>query len=72
LSRIHADDCEDCDIPDRGFVDKITSDVHIVGDFDEAQQKRPAQIAVHCPVHKTLSHGIVFEDNAPFSMNQPK
>jgi putative redox protein len=66
LSRVHADDCADCDIPDRGFIEKITSNVHIEGDFDEAQRKRLAQIAERCPVHKTLSHGIVFEDNASF------
>jgi putative redox protein len=70
LSRVHADDCEDCDIPDRGFIEKVTSNVHIAGDFDEAQRKRLAQIAERCPVHKTLSHGIVFEDNASFSTDE--
>lgn len=66
FSRIHADDCKDCDIPDKGFVEKITSNVHIEGDFDAAQRKRLAQIAERCPVHKTLAHGIAFEDNATF------
>lgn len=67
LSRVHLDDCKDYDIPDRGFIEKITSKVHIEGDFDDAQKKRLAQIAERCPVHKTLAHGIVFEDNATFS-----
>ncbi len=67
FSRVHAADCEDCDIPDKGFIDKITSDVRIAGDFDDAQKKRLAQIAERCPVHKTLAHGIVFEDHATFS-----
>ena len=67
LSRVHLDDCKDCDIPDRGFLEKITSKVHIEGDFDDAQKKRLAQIAERCPVHKTLGHGVVFEDNATFS-----
>ena len=67
FSRIHAADCEDCDDPKKGFIDKITSDVRIVGDFDEAQKKRLAQIVERCPVHKTLAHGIVFEDRATFS-----
>lgn len=67
FSRVHIDDCKDCDIPDRGFIEKITSNVHIEGDFDEPQKKRLAQIAERCPVHKTLAHGIVFEDNATFS-----
>ena len=44
FSRIHMDDCKDCDIPDRGFIEKITSNVHIEGVFDEAQKKRLAQI----------------------------
>ncbi len=67
FSRVHADDCEDCDSPDKGFIDKITSDVQISGDFDEAQKKRLTQVAERCPVHKTLAHGIVFEDRATFS-----
>ncbi len=67
FSRVHADDCADCDIPDRGFIEQITSKVHIEGDFDETQQKRLAQIAQRCPVHKTLEHGIRFEDHATFA-----
>ncbi len=66
FSRVHADDCKDCDIPDRGFIEKITSNVHIEGNFDDAQRKRLAQIAERCPVHKTLAHGVEFEDNATF------
>ena len=67
LSRVHIDDCKDCDIPDRGFIEEITSNVHIEGEFDDAQRKRLAQIAERCPVHKTLAHGVVFDDNATFS-----
>jgi putative redox protein len=66
FTRIHAKDCEDCDIPDRGFIEKITSNVHIEGDFDKAQRKRLAQIAERCPVHKTLAHGVEIEDHATF------
>lgn len=66
FSRVHADDCKDCDIPDKGFIEKITSNVHITGEFDEAQRKRLAQIAERCPVHKTLAHGVEFDDNATF------
>jgi putative redox protein len=67
FARVHAADCEDCDIRDKGFIDRIKSNVRITGDFDQAQEKRLAQIAERCPVHKTLEHGIVFEDNAAFS-----
>ena len=67
LTRIHAKDCEDCDNPSKGFIEKITSQIHITGDFDEAQQKRLAEVAQRCPVHKTLANGVVFSDNATFS-----
>jgi len=65
-SRVHADDCRDCDIPEKGFIEQITSNVHIEGDFDAAQRKRLAQIAQRCPVHKTLARGVQFEDHASF------
>lgn len=66
FGRIHAEDCKECDIPDRGFIEKIESSVHIDGDFDEAQQKRLAQIVTRCPVHKTLVHGVEIEDSTTF------
>ncbi len=66
FSRVHADDCKECDIPERGFIERITSNVHIKGNFDDTQRKRLAQIAERCPIHKTLAHGVVFEDNATF------
>ncbi len=66
FSRVHADDCRDCDTPDKGFIEQITSNVHIEGDFDAAQRKRLAQIAQRCPVHKTLARGVQFEDHATF------
>ena len=66
FSRVHIDDCKDCDNPKKGYIEKITSNVHIEGDFDDAQRKRLAQIARRCPVHKTLASGVAFEDNATF------
>jgi len=66
FSRIHADDCADCDIPDKGFIERISSNIEIEGDFTEAQRKRLAQIAERCPVHKTLARGIRFDDNVSF------
>ena len=66
FSRVHADDCEHCDDDATGFLDHIESNVHISGDFDAAQQKRLAQIATRCPVHKTLEKGVVFRDSATF------
>jgi len=66
FSRIHADDCKDCDMPDRGFLERVKSSVHIEGNFDDAQRKRLAQIVTRCPVHKTLAHGVEIEDNTTF------
>ncbi len=67
FSGVHADDCMDCDDPQKGFIDKITSNVQIEGDFDDAQRKRLAEIVERCPLHKTLANGVVFSDNATFS-----
>ena len=66
FSRIHAEDCKDCDEPKKGLIEHITSNVHIEGDFDDAQRKRLAQVAQRCPVHKTLANGVQFEDHASF------
>jgi len=67
FSRIHADDCKDCEIPDRGFIENVESNVRIEGDFDDAQKKRLAQIVTRCPVHKTLANGVEIEDNTTFA-----
>lgn len=67
FDRVHADDCADCDDPKSGFIDRISSNVEIKGDFDEAQRQRLAEIVERCPVHKTLANGVTFSDNATFS-----
>ncbi len=67
FSNVHADDCKDCEESDKGFIEKITSNINIRGDFDDAQRKRLAQIVERCPVHKTLGRGLAFEDNATFN-----
>ena len=66
FERIHADDCAHCDEDASGMIDNIVTQVHIDGDFSESQQKRLAQIAQRCPVHKTLANGVQFEDHATF------
>ncbi len=66
FDRIHAKDCEECDEPRRGFIDRISSQVHIAGDFDDAQRKRLAQIVERCPVHKTLANGVMLSDHTTF------
>jgi putative redox protein len=66
FNRIHAKDCEDCDDEARGFIDHITSNVRIGGDFDDAQKKRLAEIVKRCPVHKTLAKGMSINDKVAF------
>jgi uncharacterized OsmC-like protein len=66
FANIHADDCESCGEDTKGFIEHITSNVRISGDFDEAQEKRLAQIVSRCPVHKTLANGVAFTDNTSF------
>ena len=65
--RVHAKDCEDCDKDDTGFIDRVTSDVHVAGDFDADQRKRLGEVAVRCPVHKTLAKGVKFADSVRFA-----
>jgi len=67
FKNVHADDCEECDDDVAGFIQRITSNVTIDGDFDEAQKERIAQIATRCPVHKTLANGVHFRDSANFT-----
>ena len=66
FANVHADDCENCGEDTQGFIQRITSNVHISGDFDEKQQNRLAQIVTRCPVHKTLANGVALKDNTTF------
>ena len=66
FANVHADDCEHCSDEESGFIEHVTSNVHISGDFDDKQKQRLAQIATRCPVHKTLANGVEFRDNATF------
>ncbi len=60
--KVHVDDCAECDDSHSGMINQVTSRIFIDGDFDEATRKRLEEIAVRCPVHKTLEQGIVFSE----------
>lgn len=62
FDRVHADDCEDCDDADSDFLHRITSEIFIEGDFDDDVKERLKQVAVRCPVHKTLEAGLQFAE----------
>ncbi len=65
--RVHADDCADCEDLNKGFIEQIRSDVHIAGEFNDAQRKRLAQIVERCPGHNTLANGVTMIDRVEFS-----
>ena len=56
-SRVHADDCVDCESP-KAMIDRIDKGVELIGPLDEAQRTRLLQIADQCPVHRTLTSKI--------------
>ena len=66
FDRVHADDCMECDEPKGGMIDRIQTQVTILGDFDDAQRKRLHQVAGRCPVHKTLARGVKIFDSVSF------
>ncbi len=60
--KVHVEDCAECDDSHSGMIDHVTARIFIDGDFDESVRKRLQDIAVRCPVHKTLEKGIVFSE----------
>lgn len=59
-SRIHADDCADCDTT-TGQVDRIERVIRLEGDLDDDQRRKLREIADKCPVHRTLQSEIVID-----------
>jgi putative redox protein len=56
-SRIHAEQCADCD-KGNGKLDQIDRQIRIEGDLEEKQRKRLLEIAERCPVHRSLERGV--------------
>ncbi|MDX1589893.1 MAG: bifunctional alpha/beta hydrolase/OsmC family protein [Oleiphilaceae bacterium] len=57
-SKIHAEDCEDCESRD-GKADELRRHIHIEGDLTESERERMMAMAERCPVHRTLSGEIL-------------
>ncbi len=53
--RVHAQDCEDCEKPEQGFIELIRRYIVVTGPLSNEQKERLLEIAKRCPVHKTLS-----------------
>ena len=56
-SRVHAEDCVDCENP-KSMIDHIDKSIELIGALDEAQRTRLIQISEHCPIHRTLTSKI--------------
>jgi putative redox protein len=58
--KIHAADCEDCQIKE-GKLDQIEREIELSGTLDDQQKQRLMQISERCPVHRTLNSEIVIK-----------
>ena len=56
-SRIHAQDCEDCETKE-GMLDRIDVDVQLTGALTPEQRAALMTVAGKCPVHRTLKSEI--------------
>ncbi|MER6395349.1 MULTISPECIES: OsmC family protein [unclassified Kitasatospora] len=56
--RVHAEDCAECE-SGHGLVDRITREIRLDGALDAEQRRRLLDIAEKCPVHRTLTAGVV-------------
>jgi len=76
-SRVHAEDCADCETPDiapprsagamppkAGKIDVIDRRIELQGPLDPAQREGLMKIADRCPVHRTLSSEIKIRTQA--------
>jgi putative redox protein len=57
--RIHAEDCQSCETTE-GFVLRINRAIEFRGDLTDEQRARLHDIALKCPLHKTLGSEITF------------
>jgi putative redox protein len=56
-SRIHAADCSDCETKE-GMLDQIDREIELSGKVDGRQRGKLLEIAMKCPVHRTLKSEI--------------
>jgi putative redox protein len=56
-SRIHAQDCADCETKE-GKLDQIERELVLSGRLNDEQRTKLVEIADKCPVHRTLTSEI--------------
>ncbi len=61
-SRIHAKDCADCVTRTDTLLDRIETELELVGKLTSEQRSRLAEIGQKCPVHRTLKSEIVIQE----------
>jgi putative redox protein len=59
-SRIHASDCADCETQE-GMLDRIEREIELAGALGGEEQTKLLEIAMKCPVHRTLKSEINIE-----------
>ncbi len=53
--KVHAEDCESCDVSSRGArIDRFQRKIRLAGELSNEQRQRLLEIADKCPVHRTL------------------
>jgi len=56
-SRVHAVDCAECETKE-GMLDRIETEITLIGALTGEQRARLLEIAEKCPVHRTLTSEI--------------
>lgn len=56
-SKIHAEDCDSCETKE-GLLDRVESEIELVGDLTAEQRAKLLEIAKKCPVRRTLTSEI--------------
>jgi uncharacterized OsmC-like protein len=64
--RTYRRDCEDCADERSAFIDRISGEIVIAADADDDQRRRLADVAVRCPVRRTLQADVEFSDDVRF------
>lgn len=53
-SRVHAEDCTECEKPREGLIDVMRRHIVVRGPLSDEQRDDLLRVASRCPVHKTL------------------
>ena len=59
--RVHAKDCQECEMME-GFALRIERAVTVEGELSDEQRARLIEIALKCPIHRTLTSEIVITE----------